>query len=203
MKKLFIPRAPAVLRRALDLSLPDERTYVGRIRTRDVAFTYRMGAGYPGDVNRSHPFSVEPCLIDAAAPPTLYGQAVVVAAGTNTVRPVAAGDNGLTSIYGVTVRPFPAQQQSGGMTSAFGNSAPPTTGVIDVLRWGYVMVQLNGQPNKGNALYVWAAAASGGDSPGQFTTSTTGGDVIGPLTGSSCFNGPPDSTGVGEIYLSQ
>jgi hypothetical protein len=196
MKKLFVPRAPAII-------LPERGVYAGRRRTRDVAFAYRMGAGFAGDVNRTHPFSVEACLIDSAAPPTAYGQAVVIAAGTNAVRPVAAGDNALTGIYGVTVRPFPTQQQSGGMSSPFGNQVPPTSGIIDVLRFGYILVQLNGQPHKGDPLYVWAAAAAAGDVPGQFTTTTTGGDVIGPLAGSSSFNGPPDSTGIGEIYLSQ
>jgi hypothetical protein len=196
MKKLFVPRAPAVI-------MPDRGVYAGRRRTRDVAFTYRMGAGFAGDVNRTHPFSVEPCLIDSAAPPTAYGQAVVIAAGTNAVRPVAAGDNALTGIYGVTARPFPTQQMSGGLSSPFGNQVPPTSGIIDVLRLGYILVQMNGTPNKGAPLNVWAAAAAGGDLPGQFTTSTTAGDFIGPLAGSSSFNGPPDVKGIGEIYLAQ
>jgi hypothetical protein len=31
-----------------------------RARTLDAAITYRMGAGYPGDVNRAHPASIIP-----------------------------------------------------------------------------------------------------------------------------------------------
>lgn len=201
MKKFYVPRAPAIIGRVLAILRPGEID-MGRRRTRDVAFTYRMGAGFPGDVNRTHPFSVEACLIDVANPPTAYGQAVVIGAN-NGVRPVAAGDAALTAVYGVTVRPFPLQQSTGGMASAIGAATPPISGVIDVLRLGYVMVQLAGAPAKGDLLYVWAAAAAGADLPGQFTTTTTGGSTIGPLTGSSNFNGPPDTNGVGEIYLSQ
>lgn len=199
MKKLFVPRAPAIIRRMLGL---ETGVYAGRRRTTDVAFAYRMGAGFSGDVNRTHPFSVEPCLIDAANPPTFYGQAVVIGAN-NGVRAVLDGDDALTAIYGVTVRPFPAQQSSGGMSSPFGSVAPPVSGVIDILRLGYVMVQMHGTPGKGDSLYVWADPAGGGEIPGQFTTTTTAGSTIGPLAGSSNFNGPPDSTGIGEIYLSQ
>jgi hypothetical protein len=65
------------------------------------------------------------------------------------------------------------------------------------------MVQMHGTPNKGDPLYVWADPAGGGELPGQFTTTTTAGSTIGPLAGSTNFNGPPDSTGIGEIYLSQ
>lgn len=201
MNKLFRPGAPAIIGRALAVLRPRE-VDMGRRRTCDVAFTYRMGAGFPGDVNRTHPFSVEPCLIDAANPPTAYGQAVVIGVN-NGVRRVLAGDDALTLIYGVTVRPFPFQQSTGGMSASIGAATPPISGVIDVLRLGYIMVQLNGAPAKGDPLYVWAAAAAGGELPAQFTTTTTAGSTIGPLAGSSNFNGPPDTSGVGEIYLSQ
>lgn len=179
-----------------------EGKMVGRARVGDVAFQYRMGAGFAGDVNRTHPFSVEPCLIDPANPPTFYGQAVVIGAN-NAVRAVADGDDALTAIYGITVRPFPFQQSSGGMSAPFGVATPPVSGVIDVLRLGYIMVPIVGVPNKGGPVYVWADAAGGGQIAGGFTTDNTAGSTIGPLTGSSTFNGPPDASGIGEVYLSQ
>ena len=38
-----------------------------RQKTRDVAFTFRMGAGFAGDVNRTHPASIEPVMIECMA----------------------------------------------------------------------------------------------------------------------------------------
>lgn len=210
MKKLFVPFAPAIMsvaalgskliRPKYRLEGDGKEIYLGRHRVADVAFLYRMGAGFSGDVNRTHPFSVEGCLIDADDPPSFYGQAVVVNPTTNSVRAVKDGDHDLTAIYGVAVRPYPTQQQSGGMTSNFGGGTPPSSGIIDVLRWGYVMAQMFGTPAKGGAVYVWADAAGGGELPGQFTTTTTAGATIGPLTGST-FNGPPDAQGVGEVFI--
>lgn len=201
MKKLFVPRAPAIIRRLSSILRPDEID-VGRARTCDVAFQYRMGAGFAGDVNRTHPFSVEACLIDPAGPPTFYGQAVTPGAD-NTVRAVADGDHDLTKIYGVVVRPYPTQQSTGGMSASLGAATPPVTGIVDVLRFGYVMVPLVGTPDKGGDVYVWADAAAGDELPGQFTTTTTAGSTIGPLTGSSSFNGPADTDQIGEVYIAQ
>lgn len=196
MRKLFVPRAPAIVR-------PDEGIYVGRARTRDVAFTYRMGAGFVGDINRSHPFSAEPCLIDAAAPPLGYGLAVLADPTTNGVRQLAAGDAGGVYIYGVTVRPFPTQQQSGGMSSAFGSVAPPVSGVIDTLKHGYIMVPIvntGGAPAaKGGAVFVWAAASGGGHLQGGFETAATGGSTIALPNYVATFNGPADASGIGEL----
>src|SRR5262249_5668758 len=89
INSVFHRRAPGVVR--------------GRARTRDygsTAIAYRMQAGFPGDVNRMHPASIEPCLIDASAPPTAYGQAVLVDGTTQGVRPLVAGDQALTDVYG-------------------------------------------------------------------------------------------------------
>ncbi len=42
------------------------------------AFTFRAGAGFPGNVTRQENSIIEPALIDAAAPPLLYGVPVVI-----------------------------------------------------------------------------------------------------------------------------
>lgn len=196
MERLFVPRAPAILRRAL----LGERE-MGRARTCDVAFTYRMGAGFAGDVNRTHPFSVEPALIDASAPPLGYGLAVLADAASNGVRQIAAGDQGTVYIYGVTVRPYPTQQQSGGMSSPFGSVTPPASGVIDVLRMGYIMVPIVGAVAKGGLVYVWAAASGGGHLQGGFEAASSAGNTIAlPITLAE-FNGPADANGIGELVL--
>jgi hypothetical protein len=185
------------------LFLPEEeREILGRFKFRDAAgpvFKFRMGAGSPGDVNRSHPVTIESCLIDASAPPTAYGQPVVVDATTQGVRPLVAGDSGLSDIYGITVRPFPLQQNTA--TPTFGSGTPPTSGVIDVLRSGYIMVQLNVTgAAKGGQVFIWVAATSGSHIQDQFEIATGGGSntISLPIPATS-FNGTEDASKVVEV----
>jgi hypothetical protein len=173
-----------------------------RMKTRDVAITYRMGAGFPGDVNRSHPASIEPVLIDATSPPTAYGQGVLVDPTTQGVRPFAAGDVALTAAYGVTVRPYPVQQSSGSNFGAatLGAAIPPVAGQMDVLRAGYIMVKLSGavQPVKGGLVTIWTGATAGAHVLGGFEAAVTGGSSTPALPGVT-FNGVPDASGNVEI----
>ena len=174
-----------------------------RMKTRDVAFQFRMGAGFPGDVNRSHPASIEPALIDAAAPPTLYGQPVLVDATTQGVRPYVAGDqsNTVASGYGLTVRPYPFQQSSATNYGAVGIGAatPPTSGAIDILRSGYIMSFLaaGGSPVKGGLVYIWAAAPTGAHVQGGIEAAYSAGNTTQLLN--ATFNGSPDASGNVEI----
>jgi len=169
-----------------------------------VAYTYRMPAGFAGDVNRTHPAAVEPALTCVATPPTKYGQIVVVDTATNSVRPLAAGDQSdatLLTPWGVTVRPFPTQQTAGGMTSTIGAATPPVTGGIDVLRSGYIMGQLNANvaaATKGGTVYVWCAATSGDHVQGGYETAFSAGNTV-TLDARYKYNGPADSTGIVEI----
>jgi len=179
-----------------------------RIKFRDVAFPYRMGAGFPGDVNRAHPFSVEPCLQNATTPATLYGQAVLAdtVGATNTVRMFGAGDSSVTDMYGVTVRPFPLQAATA--PGSFGQqqlsdvTTPPGSGFpIDVLRMGYIMVKLNtGQtsPTKGATVYVRTAATSGNNVQGGFETAAS---TSATLSSRYTYNGPADANGNVEICI--
>ena len=169
------------------------------------AFLYRMGAGFPGDVNRTHPASIEACLIDANAPPTAYGQAVLVDATTQGVRPFAAGDHSdavPVVTWGITVRAFPTQQAQTNQNLgavAFGSVAPPTNGVIDVMTSGYIMatVPAGQAPVKGGQAYVWAAATSGAHILGGWETSYSSGNTA--LVANAFFNGSPDASGNVEI----
>lgn len=178
-------------------------------RVRDVAYLYRMGAGFPGDVNREHPFSVEPDLISAARPPTAYGQFVTIdtVAADNSVRPFAAGDTALTDAWGVTVRPFPTQSlpvASPGAPASLGAGTPPTTGVTDTLRWGYIFVQLNvitAAPKKGDPVFIWCAATAGAHVQGGVEVAASGGNTAALSNARYMFNGPPDANGVAEIYI--
>ncbi len=177
-----------------------------RMKFNDVAFQYRMGAGFPGDINRAHPFSAAATLVDASAPPTLYGQAVLIDATTQGARPYAAGDASdtvLSTPYGAVVRPFPIQQQSATNFGAIalGVGAPPVSGVIDVLQAGYIMVQLNTgvtAPVKGGRVYIWCAATSGNHLQGGYETAASSGNTV-ELDTRFTYNGGVDAAGVAEI----
>lgn len=174
---------------------------IRRAKTRDVAFTYRMGAGFPGDVNRMHPASIEPCKINTTTPPTAYGSLVLVDAATNSIRKVAAGDTGVTKVKGMLVRPYPYQQTTGGMSSALGSATPPTSGVADALVGGYGMTKVPaGQsPTKDGAVYLWVAADSGAHVQGMPETAASAGNTI--QVANAKFNGPADANGNVEIQV--
>jgi hypothetical protein len=184
------------------------RLVAEKYRTVDTAFQFRMGAGVAGDVNRGHPASIQPCLIDPNAPPTAYGQAVVVDAASEGVRPIAAGDGALVDIWGVTVRPYPIQQSTTANNYGevpYGGAGVPALQPIDVLRGGYVMVQVNtlvASPNKGGAVYIWYAATGGGHIQGGFEGGATGGSTI-ALSAAYAFNSPPDANGIAELVISR
>lgn len=189
-------KSPFVLRRSL-----------GRFRTVDTAFTFRMNAGFAGDVNRGHPASIQPCDIDNNSPPTSYGQAVVMDPATQGVRPVGAADGALTTIWGVTVRPYPIQQstsnQNYGAVPYGGGIAPPLLQPVDVLRGGYIMVPVVGATLKGGAVFIWFAASGGGHTQGGFEAVATGGSTIALAPSNFAWNSPPDSTGIAELICNQ
>ena len=170
-----------------------------------VAFLFRMGAGFAGDVNRTHPASIEADLIHALSPPTAYGQAVLIDPTSQGVRPFVAGDTAVALAYGVTVRAFPVQQTSAPTgnfaPAALGAAIPPVSGVIDVLRAGYIMGQVPaGQATvKNGAVYIWCAASTGVHVQGGFENAASGGNTA-ALT-NAVFNGIPDANGNVEIQF--
>jgi len=173
-----------------------------RSKTHDASFQFRMGAGFPGDVNRTHPVTIEPCQIAAATPPTGYGQAVLLAAANAGVRPFAAGDAAVAAAFGITVRPYPFQQSSASNfgSAAFGAATPPVVGAIDVLRSGYIMVKVPaGQvPVKGDPVYVWVGASAGLHVLAGFEATDAGADTT-PAIAGAIFNGTPDADGNVEV----
>jgi len=179
---------------------------VVRARTKDVAFSYRMGAGFPGDVNRTHPASIMPGLMTPtlASKIRLYGDPCLIDTSLNAYRGILVGDTGVTKIDGVLTRPYPTQQSTGGMSSPLGASAPPDgPAVIDVIEDGIVMVRCNNfsitPPTKGSAVHIWYAANSGVHLQGGFESVATGGSTI-AITNAK-FNGPPDANGVTELWV--
>ena len=206
--------APTIIgrRKTLDENRVRMPRKFGSGYTRDafdpMAFQFRMGAGFYGDVNRTHPFWIEPGLMDPTNPPTAYGQAVVVDATSKKIRRVIAGDGALIDIYGFTVRPFPFQDPGTsaayGAQSQGGFTTPISGQPIDVMRSGYMITYINGAPGKGDPVYVWIAASATVHYQGFLEAGASGGStvLITPAgTYNTTFNGPPDTNGAGEVVF--
>jgi hypothetical protein len=167
------------------------------------AFPFRMGAGFAGTVNRLHPATIEPALNDPDAPVLGYGLAVMVDGTNNSVRQMAPGDDGATAVYGISCRPYPFQQSTGGAAAAFGAATPPEDQPVDVLRAGYILMPTVGAPVKGGQVYIWVAADSGDHVQGGAEVADDGANTI-ALTGAGSvakFNGPADANGVAEVMF--
>lgn len=173
--------------------------------THDAAFLGRMPAGFAGMVTRTHPQWIESALIDSTKPPTFYGQGVIAdIASPEGVRVAASGDSGLVDIWGITVRPYPISQSttanfSGGIALGV-QVAPPTTGAIDVLRAGSMIVTLQGAAaaHKGSAVQMCIVAGTG-YVVGGFSVDTVSGTFIALAPSKYAFNGPADPNGLVEI----
>lgn len=176
---------------------------LGRYRFADMAdpmaFTFRMPAGFAGDVNRTHPASIAPYMNDPTIPVTAYGLLVVANTVANTVRNVQAAD-AASVMFGFSVRPFPFQQQSGGMTASFGSASVPTTAqmsALDVLKSGFIMAAVQGACTLGAPVYVWTAVNSGNHVQGGLEAVNPAGNGI--LLANAYFNGPADAGGIVEV----
>jgi hypothetical protein len=178
-----------------------------RAKVRDAAFQYRMGAGFAGDVNRTHPAEIEPVLVDGTNYPTQYGQAVVLDGTSHKARHLIASDTAVTNIFGSVVRPYPLQDTANSNMYAaapIGASNPPKAGIVDVLRSGLIMVQLNtgsADPVKGGAVFVWVAATSGNHVQGGFETAASSGNTAALDPKVYQFNGAPDANGIVELSV--
>jgi hypothetical protein len=172
-------------------------------KTRDVAFQFRMGAGFAGTVNTSHPANIRGFLKDSTNPPTFFGQAVKINPATNAVRAIIAGDSAATDIDGVIVRPFPflpvfpPNTPYGGQTT-FGTSTLPD-GAVDVLLSGFIMVPVVGAPSNGSAADVWFAATAAPHVQSGFEATHTGGSSFTITWNKTHFASPADSNGVAEL----
>lgn len=182
------------------------RRSVGFLYTRDAqAIQYRMPAGFVGEVNRTHPVTIEPVTMDPTNPPLLFGVPGVIDATSKLFRRLAAGDTALTDVYGITVRPYPFQQQA---TTNFGAAsigagAPTSVAKLDVLRSGYIIAPLNNfaavPSAKGGTVHIWVAATTTNHVQGGFEAAATGGSTCSLTAGRTTFNGPPDASGNVEI----
>jgi hypothetical protein len=178
--------------------------FAGRRRTADISFLAQSPTGFIGRLTRTVPApKVFPYLQDGTNPVASFGLACLQTA--STVRGMLAGDTAVTSIFGITVGNFPFQQQSTnnyGSATIGGLIACPTSGVLDVMKSGAMMVYCNSAQaptaNLTSGVYVWIAATSGTHIQGGFETAANSTNTIGPLP-NAYFNGPGDSTGAIEL----
>jgi hypothetical protein len=158
------------------------------------AFTFRMPFGIPGDISRASIATVEAQPFGATAFPS-YGVPVKLVAGL--VVPISAiGD----AIYGILVRPFPTQGANA--SDPLGTSVPPTTGIANILRRGYITIfnNLNGTNAAApvGQVYIWAAASGAGHIQGSFEAAATGGSTTTALIPAT-FMSAADASGFVEI----
>lgn len=165
-----------------------------------VAYTFRMPAGIPGAISRTWNLITEGDVMDSANPVLAYGQATVLDSSTGKLRAVTSSD---TTISGFVVRPFPISGQGSGgpfnLNYAFDQSVPPTSGVVDRLRMGYMTVKLNGTATaaKGAPVYVWVAASTGAHVQGGVEAAASSGNTI--AVANATFTGAADANGNVEI----
>lgn len=157
------------------------------------AIVTRMPAGFPGAITRSDALTVTQEIIDSGTPPTVFGGVVKLVAGK--LQPIASGDAAAV-VYGLLVRSFPTQSAS----NAYGASTPPTSGIADVIRRGFMAVTLKlGTAVKAAQAYV-VTTAGGTVVVGDIVTATSpaGGGTAVAITG-AFFSGPADAGGIVEL----
>jgi len=157
--------------------------------------TNSMPLGVPGDLSRQHAI-VESWNQNVTTPVTLFGVPVKEGAVDGTISPIAAADTS-AAVLGFLVRAFPSQP---GVTAneAFGAGTPPVSGILSVMREGYMVVKVNGgTPQAQGAVYVRTVAGAGPLVVGGIEASADGGNSF-ALTGAT-FTGGADSDGNAEI----
>lgn len=159
------------------------------------AYTFRMPAGFAGDLQRAEIATIETQQINSAAPPTVFGVAVKLVGGL--VTPINNSADTAALVYGINLRAYPIQ---GNGSDPLGTSTPPTSGVVDVLKRGYVNVNLGGTTAaaKGGLVYVRVATPSAGKPLGGFEAAADSTNTV-VLPGNTYFTGPADAYNVTEI----
>lgn len=155
-----------------------------------VAYVTRVPAGFPGAITREDSKTVVPGIPDGTTPPTAFGGVVKVVSGK--LKPIASGDAN-TVITGFLVRSFPVQSS----TNALGAATPPTTGVLDVLKRGFIAVTLaQGTAAKDAAVYVRITADTG-KNVGDIETAADSAKCV--TVPGAYFTGPADANGIVEV----
>ncbi|MFA9439411.1 hypothetical protein ACDA63_07220 [Uliginosibacterium sp. sgz301328] len=158
-----------------------------------VAYVTRMPYGIPGDVTRQSTTTIEAQVFDSSNAFSAYGLFGKIS--SNKFIPVGAGD-AATAVYGLLVRPYPITGANA--SDPLGTSVPPTKGVADVLKRGYVAVKVNaGTAAINGAVYIRVANAAAGKPIGGIEAAADSTNTI-AVTG-AYFTGAADAGGNAEI----
>lgn len=182
--------------------------------TQSNAYLYAMPAGIPGVANRlgGRMPEIEAQIMDPTNPLPFYGLFGVLDAATQFLRKCAVGDTAAT-LYGLLVRPYPAQPAqapSGSISGAtpLGTPAVPpqfqTT--VDVMKSGRmtVLLQANNagvvtQPVKGGIVYVCIQNPPAGGSVGGILGAADGGNTVALPQGTCYFMSQSDANNNIEV----
>lgn len=155
------------------------------------AYLYRMPSGIPGDSSRPSQSTIEPGILNSALPFPTYGVPGKVVSGKFV--PIASGD-AATVIYGLLVRPFPTNSSTDGV----GVATPPTSGVCDIMRRGYMTVKLNaGTAALGGVVYVRVGAATADKPIGGYEAAADSTNTV--IMAGASFMSAADASGNVEI----
>ncbi len=164
------------------------------------SFLFRMPAGIPGQVTRLEHSTIEAQAYDPAVPFTAYGVPMKTAAN-GKMQPIAAGDTAAL-VTGFLVRPYPTTgAPASAYGSAIGQAIPPTGGICNRMRRGYMMVLLSGTAPavKDGPVYMRVANPSAGKPIGglEAVNDATAGNTV--LLPTATWQGPADPQGNCEI----
>jgi hypothetical protein len=172
-----------------------------------VAIQFRMDVGYPGAINRAHDATITSLPI-GTAPPAGYG--VMTAFDTvpisGAARAVVSTDT-LVNFAGFYVRPFPTHGEGTSGTTMvndpLGTSTPPTTGLANLMKRGFMTVKLNAASpavKRGDPIGIFIGTATTGNPAGGVTgAAPLAGSVIQLNLPNTFFMGPADAKGIVEI----
>ncbi len=160
----------------------------------NTVFKFQMPFPSPGTVARPNVQTIEPQIQSATAPVLLFGVPVKMVSGKATN--IAASDTA-SVVYGFSVRTWPGMDFT--FAPAFGNTAPPGAGFpIDILRRGYIMVQVNaGTPAPQGAVYMRVATPSAGKPIGGIEAVADGSNTV--VIAGATFQTAVDENSVAEI----
>ena len=157
------------------------------------SYLFRMPSGIPGAVSREENKTIEPVPFDSTTPFAGYGLFGKIVSGK--LQPIGAGD-AATAVYCLLVRPYPTQGANA--SDPLGTSVPPTSGIANALRRGYMTVKLNaGTAAFTGAVYVRVANAAAGKPIGGIEAAADSTNTI--LITGAIFMSAADASGNVEI----
>ncbi|WP_043614267.1 hypothetical protein [Chromobacterium violaceum] len=151
---------------------------------------YRMPSGIPGAVSRPSQSTIEPAMLDPNNPFPSYGLFGKIVSGK--LVPIGSGDTA-ANVYSLLVRAYPTNSGQ----DPLGAATPPTKGVIDNMRRGYMTVKVNaGTAAQSGQVYVRVANAATGKPIGGIEAAA---DSTNTIAVNATFMSAADASGNVEI----